>query len=279
MECRKARNHDLAYSTLFLEVKREVSCFATHDSPTLAIRDQWVQRFVELFLPKGTQAPEWISRDLNNPDFLTVVTYQALHAAMTRNSEEEEESDLEEDEEESDEEIVKKEEIHSWLDQNKRKRSSNAPVPDLIGLLLSKGIQTVVLDEAHHLRTNWWKSLIALVKNLGHPKILALTATPPFDVAPAEWERYMEICGPVDATIPVPELVMEGNLCPHQDLVLFSTPSEAESAEITRFRNNVTYFVRNLQTNSSFTNHIRNHPWLNPPDAHIDAILDEPDFS
>jgi superfamily II DNA or RNA helicase len=260
-------------TVLGLEVVHRINKPTLVLAPTLAIRDQWVQRFTELFLPKGAQVPEWISRDLNGPDFVTVVTYQALHSAMTQDFEEEE-LDLEEEEEE----LVKEEKIHSWLDQNKRKKSSNAPVPDLIDLLLSKGIQTLVLDEAHHLRTNWWKSLTALVKGLGSPKILALTATPPFDVAPAEWDRYMEICGPVDATIPVPELVLEGNLCPHQDLVIFSTPSEAENVEITRFRNNVTLFVRNLQTNSSFTDHIRNHPWLNPPDAHIDAILDEPDF-
>ena len=52
-------------------------------APTLAIRDQWIQRLVKLFLPKNSQTPEWVSRDLANPRFITVATYQALHSAMS----------------------------------------------------------------------------------------------------------------------------------------------------------------------------------------------------
>jgi hypothetical protein len=37
------------------------------------------------------------------------------------------------------------------------------------------------------------------------------------DVSPFEWQRYEELCGPVDAEVSVPELVLEGDLCPHQD--------------------------------------------------------------
>jgi len=258
-------------------------------APTLAIRDQWIQRLVELFLPKTSQTPDWVSRDLTNPGFITVATYQALHSAMSLKAEEEEEDvteeiddlqeikQVEKIEEDLEEENDEKSDIYSWLDQTK-KRSKNAPFPDLVSLLVDRGIQTIVLDEAHHLRSSWWKSLTSLIKGLGQPKILALTATPPFDVPPAEWDRYMELCGPVDARVPVPELVMEDNLCPHQDLVVFSTPSEAESAEITKFRTEVSMFVRNLQTKHQFRNYIRAHEWLNPPETHIEEILDQPDF-
>ena len=49
-------------------------------APTIAIRNQWIQRFCELFLQ--TQfVPDWISRDIRDPKFVTVVTYQGLHAA------------------------------------------------------------------------------------------------------------------------------------------------------------------------------------------------------
>ena len=257
-------------------------------APTLAIRDQWVQRLVELFLPKKSGTPEWVSRDLTNPGFITVATYQALHSAMslvleddldvTEDTEETKEMEkVEKIEEDLEEEDDVESDVHSWLDQTKRK-SKNAPLPDLVELLIEKGIQTIVLDEAHHLRSSWWKSLTSLIKGLGQPKTLALTATPPFDVPPAEWDRYMELCGPVDARVPVPELVMEDNLCPHQDLVVFSTPSEAESAEIIKFRTEVTMFVRDLQTKHQFRDYIRAHEWLNPPEPHIEEILDEPDF-
>ena len=257
-------------------------------APTLAIRDQWVQRLVELFLPKGAKTPDWVSRDLTNPGFITVATYQALHSSMSLKIDEKSETMVEIEEIHEIEHIEKVEEdleeeedvesnIHSWLDQTK-KRNRNAPLPDLVELLIERGVQTIVLDEAHHLRASWWRSLTKMVKDLGEIKTLALTATPPFDVPPAEWDRYMELCGPVDARVPVPELVMEDNLCPHQDLVIFSTPSEAESAEISKFRTEVTMFVRDLQTKHQFRDYIRAHEWLNPPESHIEEILDQPDF-
>ena len=49
-------------------------------TPTVAIRNQWIQRFCELFLQQQN-VPDWISRDINNPVILTVSTYQGLHAA------------------------------------------------------------------------------------------------------------------------------------------------------------------------------------------------------
>jgi superfamily II DNA or RNA helicase len=49
-------------------------------APTIAIRNQWIQRFCELFLQTNL-TPDWISRDIRNPKFMTVVTYQGLHAA------------------------------------------------------------------------------------------------------------------------------------------------------------------------------------------------------
>ena len=49
-------------------------------APTIAIRNQWIQRFCELFLQTET-APGWISHDIRNPRFMTVSTYQGLHSA------------------------------------------------------------------------------------------------------------------------------------------------------------------------------------------------------
>jgi superfamily II DNA or RNA helicase len=69
-------------------------------APTLAIRNQWIQRFCELFLQTET-IPDWISRDIRNPKFLTVGTYQGLHAACNNwKSNEEDEDDENEDNEE-----------------------------------------------------------------------------------------------------------------------------------------------------------------------------------
>lgn len=275
-------------TVLGLEVVHRINRPTLILAPTLAIRDQWIQRLVELFLPKNSKTPEWVSQELLNPGFLTVATYQALHSAMSLKIEEELETDeeieelretekLEKIEEDLEEEEDEESYIHSWLDQNK-KRSRNAPLPDLVELLIERGVQTIVLDEAHHLRSSWWRSLTTLIKNLGQPKTLALTATPPFDVPPAEWDRYIELCGHVDARVSVPELVLEDNLCPHQDLVIFSSPSDAESAEITKFRTEVEMFVRNLQTKHQFKKYVSTHKWLKSPEKYIEEILDQPEF-
>ena len=51
-------------------------------APTLAIRNQWKDRFVELFL--NEQEVDWISMDIHQPKFLTISTYQGLHASMVK---------------------------------------------------------------------------------------------------------------------------------------------------------------------------------------------------
>ena len=61
---------------------------------------------------------------------------------------------------------------------------------------------------------------------LGQPTKIALTATPPYDVNPREWQRYIELCGPIDEEISVPELVRHGELCPHQDYISLTTPTQ-----------------------------------------------------
>ena len=71
-------------TVLGIEVVRRMNGPTLVLTPTLAIRDQWVHRHVELFLPKGSKQPEWVSRDLDEPGFFTVATYQSLHAAMSR---------------------------------------------------------------------------------------------------------------------------------------------------------------------------------------------------
>ncbi len=275
-------------TVLGLEVVLRLDGPALILAPTLAIRDQWVRRLVELFLPEGSGIPDWISRDLDEPMFFNVSTYQALHSVMSRGKEAEEGSDEEEEQmqEETEEGDLEEEQpkestgtkIHSWLDQKKRS-NRNRIITDLAGELKAIGIRTIVLDEAHHLRSSWWKSLTSLIESIREDvQIVSLTATPPFDVPDYEWERYIELCGPVDAQIPVPELVLEGNLCPHQDLLMFTTPSDAESEELRIFRRGVQDFKNWLADNEEFTRHVEEHPWIVSPDSHIEEILDEPDY-
>jgi hypothetical protein len=105
-----------------------------------------------------------------------------------------------------------------------------------------------------------------------------LTATPPYDVSPFEWQRYEELCGAVDAEVSVPELVLSGDLCPHQDYVYFSVPSEREQRVLSEFRAAVDSFIQRLRSNKGFTAALVTHPWLRSPNNHVEEILDNPQY-
>ena len=67
-------------TVLGLQVMLKLNKPALIIAPTIAVRNQWVDRFCELFL-QTDQVPEWISYDIHRPAFVTVSTYQGLHAA------------------------------------------------------------------------------------------------------------------------------------------------------------------------------------------------------
>lgn len=224
-------------------------------APTLAIRDQWVDRFVSLFLPDGAGLPTWISKDIRVPAWMTVSTYQGLHAAYTGSSPESE---------------PEEEEATGFS-------GDGTAHTEVLQDLKACGVQTLVVDEAHHLRNEWWKTLTVLKVSLAEPHVVALTATPPYDVEPLEWSRYEELCGPVDAEVSVPELVREQNLCPHQDCVMLSTPSKDEEGIIRSFRDAATRFRANLLADIEFTDSVQWHPWLARPEQHVEAILEQPE--
>ena len=238
---------------LGLEVLLRLNKPALIFAPTVSIRNQWIHRFTEMFL-QVDKAPDWISRDIKNPGLLTVVTYQALHAAC---------SDSDEDEEDFGEE-----EAEATLNHV---RISSAQTKELIERLRKQGVKTLVVDEAHHLKNAWWKSLMKVKKAL-KPTIVGLTATPPYDVTYTEWQRYQELNGPVDAEISVPELVVEGDLCPHQDYVYFSHPSDEESFEINKHREKIGVLFNELKSDQTLIDAIRNHPIYLKPLLNLDWI-------
>jgi superfamily II DNA or RNA helicase len=223
-------------TVLGLEAMRRLGQPALVLAPTRAIRDQWIARLCELFLPQP-QIPDWVSTDLTKPGRLTVSTYQALFATTRR-----------------------------------------LPLRRLLQQLESAGVRTLVLDEAHHLRTQWWKCLDDLKRGLNSPQIIALTATPPYDVSLLEWNRYLDLCGPIDAEVPVPELVQAGNLCPHQDYICFSTPSESESRHLADFDRHVRTFLTDLALNRDLVAILAQHPILRDPEPHLDRILEQSDY-
>ncbi|TCO70151.1 DEAD/DEAH box helicase family protein [Rhodovulum euryhalinum] len=65
-------------TVLGLEVIRRIGRPTLVLAPSLAIRTQWADRLVQLFLPEGAPA-DGISCDLARPAPVTIATYQALH--------------------------------------------------------------------------------------------------------------------------------------------------------------------------------------------------------
>jgi hypothetical protein len=248
---------------LGLEIIRRINRPALVLAPTITIRDQWVDRLSGCFLAHGQAAPSWVSIDLRNPGLLTVATYQALHSLCAPG--------CGNNEAVGEEEGGQMEESDATEDNAKVSRQ----FPEA---LTQAAFRTLVVDEAHHLRAEWWKTLTFVAGNLDHPTVVSLTATPPYDVSPFEWSRYQELCGPVDAEVSVPELVLEGDLCPHQDYVYLSVPELEELKVITEFRDGVNSFVQRLLSNESFSDAIGAHPWIAASSGHIPAILDDPEY-
>lgn len=186
-------------TVLGLELIRRLGSPCIVLSPTTAIREQWGLRFKELFLTDKNQFESLFSNDLHNVKFLNSVTYQALYTAIEKVSE-------------SSENEVDCSDI------------------DLLKLMIDANIKTICLDEAHHLKNEWHKALVKFIESLDSDiKIIALTATPPYDSESTEWKRYISMCGEIDEEIFVPELVSQNTLCPHQDYIYFNFPTDVET--------------------------------------------------
>lgn len=222
-------------------------------APTTAIRNQWIHRFCELFLQTDI-TPDWISQDIYNPKFMTVVTYQGLHAACNNIK------DVDEDFE-SEEDVI----------ENNQGKSSNRNLINIVNSLKKQEIGLIIVDEAHHLKNEWWQTLTKVKESLD-PTIVGLTATPPYDVTPLEWHRYTELNGPVDIEISVPELIIEEDLCPHQDYIYYAQPSTSENQHIINFRTGIKAIFEEIKNDEIIISAITNHPvWIKPTD-HLEWI-------
>lgn len=204
-------------TVLGLELIRRLNAPCIIFSPTTAIRQQWGQRFRELFLEDGQDMDSLVSYDLHDVKLLNSVTYQALFTAMERIS------------------VTDAEDV-------------DCSDIDLFASMKAFGIRTICLDEAHHLKNEWQKALEKFITAVAPDvRIIALTATPPYDSEGTEWSRYLQVCGQIDEEIFVPELVGQNTLCPHQDYVYFNYPAEAEIASFHNHRQQAALAVEALR--------------------------------
>ncbi len=234
-------------TVLGLEVMRRIGQPALVISPSLAIKNQWVGRLRSMFLQPSAQIDELVSDSLHDPRAMTVCTYQGLHA--------------------------------TWKTELPGAEGATRPEFEaMVARLSACGPVTIILDEAHHLRREWWRALFDLRSAMPQSTLVALTATPPYDAEQAEWSRYEALCGPIDAEISVPELVRNGDLCPHQDYLRLSLPLQGEIDLLDRRRVAIAAIIGRMLEAPEFMRELRAHPWIEAPGKHEEAILEQPEF-
>ncbi|WP_198661740.1 DEAD/DEAH box helicase family protein [Lewinella sp. IMCC34183] len=138
-------------------------------------------------------------------------------------------------------------------------------------------VATLVVDECHHLRREWWRVLDAVAARY-RPELVALTATPPYDVSGVEWRRYHDFCGEIDEEISIPELVASGDLCPHQDYLYPILPPPGEARLVDEWQQRKDDLLQLAHTRSELAYRLRDHPWLREPEAHYAAIFERPEY-
>jgi len=223
---------------LGLELIRRFNAPALVLSPSVTIRQQWGERFAEGFMADPARVDEVVSYTLKAPKLITSVTYQALHAAYNRRV--------------SDEEIETDDEAPGHAEKD------DYTAFDLLKTVKKAGIKTICLDEAHHLKSEWQRALEGFIEAFkGDVAVIALTATPPYDSTVAEWNRYISLCGDIDAEIFIPQLVKQKTLCPHQDYVWFSYPTKEESETLAAFQTRALVCVNEIIAGPAFANSVK----------------------
>lgn len=208
--------------------------------PTITIREQWIERIKEAFLEDHLDSQDYLSTDLKDLKLINVVTYQSLHSAIMQYKGVIVEGD----------DDLQHKEVVDYNDYN------------ILQAIEEANIQTICLDECHHLRSEWWKSLETFKKESHIRYTISLTATPPYDSDPQMWKRYIDMCGEIDEEITVPELVKEGSLCPHQDYVYFNYPTREEEKEVKKYKQKVADVMEWLMNDNEFQKVIQSHPCL-----------------
>ena len=244
-------------TTLGIELIRRMNENVLILAPSVTIREQWVARIKEGFLCDGVDGDALISQNLKEPKAITVATYQALHSAMVRFKGTLDETDAEGTDKDTDD-VAGKRTAGASAGQSQAEEVDFSGF-HLVETMKKNQLGLLCLDECHHLRSEWWKALEEFRKECGDLKVIALTATPPYDSTPAMWNRYMSMCGEIDEEITVPELVKEGSLCPHQDFVYFNYPTDEEKAEIEKFKERSNRMVEKLMQDEELLEAISSH--------------------
>lgn len=235
--------------------------------PTNTIKNQWRERICTSFLQEKDYGI--VSTVIRKPGYLTVTTYQALLAAFCGRAEEEEVPTQDENPEQE------PAETYSIVSSARFKQEK---ADEVIAILKAANVSLLCFDEAHHLRKEWWKALTYLNEQLNPEQTLALTATPPYDADFGEWKRYQELCGEIDEVISIPELVKNGDLCPHQDYVCFSFLKQQERELLDKYNQHVRTFIEMILNDTELLDGLSNMKFFEAEEADVERIFESPEF-
>lgn len=259
-------------TVLGLEAIRRLACRALILVPTINLRNQWKERFLSLFVDEKKEGlyDYWnlnFSTDLSNPGIITCSTYQALYQLYGKSSEETSE----------DEDVLTEDQTDTAKDKKGSSEEESERFKQIIEQYKSLGIQVICLDEAHHLKREWWKALTEFVGGMD-ASLIALTATPPMDTSNIEWKRYIQLCGDIDLEISIPEMVVKKCLCPHQDYLYICKPTAEEESKVMReiYRNKECEIA--VLRSKELYNAVKKLNFLISPEENKDIILKNPDY-
>lgn len=210
--------------------------------PTINLREQWIERLFEGFV-SDEEADIWNARISNDLTSLNVINCVTYQA------------------------------LFSFLQDN--------TAETLVDMLKSKGVKTICLDEAHHLRNEWWKALESVVELLNKdvmPVIIALTATPPYDSDSREWLRYSKLCGEIDIEINAPSMVKNKCICPYQDYIYMCVPDENESKKIEMILSDKKKRMNKVLKSKEFYDAVMKHKGLADIETNADVFMSNPDY-
>lgn len=242
-------------TVLGLEAIRRLGNRALILVPTINLRNQWKERFLGLFISAGNAElrnywNENFSTDIKNPGIITCTTYQALYSIYSKTVKESDAS---------------------------AESESGPGFEEMIDMYKRIGVGTICLDEAHHLKREWWKALTEFLGKM-NSKLIALTATPPMDTSDLEWRRYIGLCGEIDLEISIPEMVVKKCLCPHQDFLYLCKPSELEEKKVEQELQRNKASEQEILRNIRLYNEIKQLAVLTSPNENRDFILKNPDY-
>lgn len=225
-------------------------------APTVTVRRQWAEAAIALS-PDAAQ----VSEDPDDPGALTALTYQILsvldaanplaglaHARWCEEIEAEGRSPDAASEWVANLARTNPEAYRSSIARRSRRLRRRLAREDvdflvsalhpraraLLDRLVAHEVETIIVDECHHLLDHWALVVAALVGRLRaagrRPLVIGLTATLPSPDDAEEYDNYTSLLGDVDYEVPVPAVVREGNLAPFRDLVRFVEPTAQEVA-------------------------------------------------